>query len=84
MKPKSIFYLTLISLFLIQCKINEPSPWEIQQWKETEIVFTSGSEYDNPYTDVDFWVEFTGPYNQKIVRPGYWEKNNTWKCFLSK
>ncbi|MGD9328975.1 MAG: DUF4038 domain-containing protein [Cyclobacteriaceae bacterium] len=79
MKPKSIFYLTLMSLFLIQCKINEPSPWEIQQWKETEIVFTSGSEYDNPYTDVDIWVEFTGPDNQKIVRPGYWEKNNTWK-----
>lgn len=79
MKPKSIFYLILISLLLVQCKTNESEPMEVQQWKEIELAFTSQSEYENPYTDVEFWVEFTDTDSNILIRPGYWENNNVWK-----
>jgi len=78
-KLKSATYLLWISLFLVNCQPKESDIKEIQQWKEFEMSFTAGSEYANPYTDVEFWVEFTGPDNQKLIRPGYWEQGNTWK-----
>lgn len=79
MKPNHIFYLILMSFSLIQCNTKESGPLEVQQWKETELTFTSGSVYDNPYTDVEFWVEFTDPDGNTFIRPGYWEKDNVWK-----
>lgn len=79
MKLESVFLLILLSFFLIQCETNKSGPGEVEQWKETEFKFTSDSQYDNPYTDVEFWIEFTGPDGNKLVRPGYWEKDNVWK-----
>jgi hypothetical protein len=77
MKPESIFYLILTGLFLIHCQTA--SPRQVQQWKEIELAFTSDSEYENPYTDLEFWVAFTGPEGKTLIRPGYWEKENVWK-----
>ena len=79
MKLKSIFFLIILSFFLIQCEIHKSNPSEVEHWKETELTFTSDSKYHNPYTDVEFWVEFTGPDGNILVRPGYWEKDNVWK-----
>lgn len=50
-----------------------------EQWSETELVFTAGKTYENPYTDVEFRVEFSGPQGQILVRPGFWYEGNTWK-----
>ncbi len=52
---------------------------EIEQWKEVELVFFAEKIYPNPYTDIDFWVEFTGPSDEKIVRPGFWDGKNIFK-----
>ena len=79
MKLKSIFLLIILNFLFIQCEIDRSGPGEVEQWKEIEFSFTSDSQYDNPYTDVEFWMEFTGPDGSTIVRPGYWEKDNVWK-----
>jgi hypothetical protein len=50
-----------------------------EQWYETELVFTAEKAYENPYTDVEFRVEFSGPQGQILVRPGFWYESNTWK-----
>lgn len=59
--------------------MNKSDPGEVEQWKEIEFSFTSDMQYDNSYTDVEFWMEFTGPDGSIIARPGYWEKDNVWK-----
>jgi hypothetical protein len=28
---------------------------------------------------VDFWVEFTGPNHEKLIRPGFWDQGQIWK-----
>jgi len=53
--------------------------FEIQQWESHEISFTSTAAYENPYTDVEFWVDFTHSSGEKIRRPGFWDSNNNWK-----
>ena len=78
---KSLLCIKTIVLFLFlnSCDFSQDKTNLIEQWKESEITFQAKDDYTNPYTDVEFWVEFTGPENQMIVRPGYWEKDNTWK-----
>jgi hypothetical protein len=50
-----------------------------EQWSEIELVFTAEKAYENPYTDVEFRVEFSGPQGQIMVRPGFWYDGNIWK-----
>lgn len=75
----------LILLFLIfvlqnlSCKTKPDSPSEIEQWQEIELVFYATETYQNPYTDVEFWVEFTGPNNEKLISPGFWNEGQIWK-----
>lgn len=50
-----------------------------EQWAETEIVFSSEKQVQNPYTEIEFWVEFTLPSGEKLIRPGFWDGGNTFK-----
>lgn len=72
----SIFCFVL-TMTLPSCKTAEPITAE--QWHEIELTFSSGKEYSNPYTDVEFWVEFTGPSGEKLIRPGFWDGSNSFK-----
>jgi hypothetical protein len=74
----SLVYLSFYALFIVGCNpptINRTAG----QWMETEIDFQSASAYENPYTDVDFWVEFTHESGLRLVRPGFWNEGNHWK-----
>ena len=45
-------------------------PWEMQ-----EIVLQANNHYDNPYTEVDVWVQLQGPnFNKRVY--GFWDGNN--------
>lgn len=71
-----IFSICLI-LSLLSCKKAEMITAE--QWQELELVFASEIEYSNPYTEVEFWVEFKGPSGEKLIRPGFWDGGNLFK-----
>jgi len=49
------------------------------QWQEVELVFEAEQEYNNPYTDVEMAVEFSGPDGQELRRQAFWDGNNVWR-----
>lgn len=72
------FLMFLSVIFYTRCAESNETPIA-QQWLETELIFTAEKSYENPYTDVDMWVEFTGPKNQIITRPAFWYDGKIWK-----
>lgn len=38
-----------------------------------QIEFVAEGHYENPYTEVDFWVDFSHDDGQVIRRPGFWD-----------
>jgi hypothetical protein len=42
-------------------------------WTVHQLEFTAGNSYDNPYADVEFWVEFRHEDGTVLRRPGYWD-----------
>lgn len=53
-------------------------PVTTKQWEPVEIHFTSEVAYDNPYTEVDVWVELTHSSGTKLKRPAFWNGGRTW------
>lgn len=76
-KITTAFFLVL--LLNAGCKMTQNQIVVAEQWQEIELNFTSEGNYQNPYTDVEFWVEFTGPEGEKLIRPGFWDGGNTFK-----
>ncbi|MBD3273708.1 MAG: DUF4038 domain-containing protein, partial [Candidatus Marinimicrobia bacterium] len=46
---------------------------------EVELVFTAERDYENPYTDVEIYVQFSGPDDRVIKRPAFWDGGDTWR-----
>ncbi|HPG41277.1 MAG TPA: DUF4038 domain-containing protein [bacterium] len=75
-----LLLLTVIILnFYYGCSRHSQNMVEMEQWQEIELNFTSENQYQNPYTDVEFWVEFTGPNGENLSRPGFWFEKNIWQ-----
>jgi hypothetical protein len=72
-----VFPVFLLTALITKC--TQPEPVTAEQWHEIELSFEADKDYENPYTDVEFWLEFTGPDGTKISRPGFWYENNIWK-----
>jgi hypothetical protein len=79
----SMYSLNILIIALLTIQIitgcHKKETHLARQWEEMELIFTAQNEYVNPYTDVDLWLEFTGPGGRKIIRPGFWYDDNTWK-----
>jgi|GEM_PF-3013106 len=86
---KSILYekilmLPILSVFVMFAACKRANKLNVEQWKEAEIELLAQKQYKNPYTDVELWVEFSGPQSQKIVRPAFWfEKKYQPDCIIS-
>jgi len=58
------------------------SSYVVAQRHTYEVVeesFTAKSTYDNPYMDVDLWVDLSGPGWQHIKIPAFWDGGQTFK-----
>ena len=74
------FFILSAWLFISNSCISDKSNSIItEQWKELELTFHARAAYDNPYTDVDLHVEFIHNSGEKLIRPGFWDGDNTWK-----
>jgi hypothetical protein len=51
---------------------------EIHVWEMVEITLEAEDLYENPYTDVDVWVQLKGPDFDKKVW-GFWDGDNVYK-----
>lgn len=47
-------------------------------WQKVEIELTAANEYDNPYEEVDVWVQLEGPGFSKRCY-GFWDGGRTWR-----
>ncbi|MFC2098564.1 DUF4038 domain-containing protein [Bacteroidota bacterium] len=47
-------------------------------WQKFEIELEANNEYDNPYNEVDVWIQLKGPdFNKRCY--GFWDGNSTWR-----
>ena len=73
-KTKKILFTAILLLLYHVSFASEPEQKKI--WEKVEIEFTSETKYENPYTDVEFWIQLTGPnFNKKIW--GFWDGDRT-------
>ena len=49
------------------------------QWQEVELEFT-GPTTEQPYLDVDAWVDFTHSSGRRIRRPVFWDGARTFRA----
>ncbi len=49
------------------------------QWEEVELAFTMARTTDNPYVDVDAWVEFRHDDGEVLRRPMFWDGGRTFR-----
>ncbi len=81
-KPKTIVLFIFFCIIFVQffnCTNHYMKVSEAEQWQEIELNFTAEKQNQNPYTEVEFRVEFVGPNGEKLVRPGFWDAKNDWK-----
>lgn len=73
--------MKILNAVLLLLFLNSPylsAEKTIKTWEKTELTFESKIQYKNPYTDVEMWVQLTGPnFNKKIW--GFWDGNKTFK-----
>jgi len=53
----------------------------IHVWEKVEITLHAAAAYDNPYTEVDVWVDLEGPGFHKRVY-GFWDGGNLYRVRL--
>ena len=54
---------------------------QVHLWEKVEITLYSASDYENPYTQVQVWVDLKGPLFEKRVY-GFWDGGRTYKVRL--
>ena len=58
---------------------------DVHVWQKIELTFRSQGAYENPYRDVDVWVDLKGPGFEKRCY-GFWDGSNkfskcaSWRC----
>jgi hypothetical protein len=69
----------LICLSLIfGCKSQDNSE-RVEQWTTYELKLNAEEVYQNPYTDVDVWVQFVNDVGDSLRRPAFWDGDALWK-----
>ena len=78
----SLLLIVLFSLssFGMSNKVPEPKADAAVKhvWEKIEITLHAENDYDNPYTDVEVWVDLRGPrFNNRCY--GFWDGGNVFK-----
>ncbi|MHC5184837.1 MAG: DUF5060 domain-containing protein, partial [Planctomycetota bacterium] len=83
-RKRFIFATILLSVTAAFCQSDSPPasdvnhPKSIHVWQKQEIVLSAHNNYENPYTQVDVWVDLRGPgFNKRCY--GFWDGTNLFK-----
>ncbi len=52
---------------------------QVGRYRLYEREFVSSTTYGNPFVDVRFEVQVSGPHGESFEVDGYWNGQNTWK-----
>ena len=55
---------------------------EVHVFEIKEITLEAKNEYQNPYTEIECWVELTGPGFKKRIY-GFWDGGNTFRIRIA-
>ena len=72
---KAYLFISISFLIILSCRSGVE---EVHTWQKVEISLEASNDYNNPYTDVDVWVELKGPGFERRCY-GFWDGDNTWK-----
>ena len=77
---KSKFRFTSVCLFILALMLTwgYANQKEIHVWEMVEITLEAEDSYENPYMDVDVWVQLKGPNFDKKVW-GFWDGDSVYK-----
>ena len=73
---KLIGLCMLLLVIILTCGCGKQEEFHV--WELTEITLKAKNSYENPYTDVDVWVQLKGPDFDKKVW-GFWDGDNVFK-----
>jgi hypothetical protein len=71
-----VIMLALAAGILNSCVPEQPEQVHVYEIREIELLATS--QYTNPYTEVECWVELKGPNFKKRIH-GFWDGGQTFK-----
>jgi hypothetical protein len=76
LSPSRLFKI----IFICGCIISTHAcqSQDIHVWEQVEITLEAEGNYENPYTDVEVWVQLKGPDFDKKVN-GFWDGGNKFK-----
>ena len=72
-----LFLVAVLSVFASPARAVLPSG-SVHVWDNQEIILQSQSAYPNPYTDVECWIDLTGPNFSKRIY-GFWDGDRTFR-----
>lgn len=75
---KSIFRIMLLGILIATTSMGYLNANQIHTWDKVEITLTASKPYNNPYMEVDVWVDLTGPGFTKRCY-GFWDGGNTYR-----
>ena len=82
---KTLRNLLLIAIIIyglgIQARVCGQDP--VHVYEIVELCFTSSMDYENPYLDVDLWVNLEGPGDRKYHIPAFWDGGKTWRARMA-
>jgi len=55
------------------------APETAPQWSEVEIAFHVEANLDNPYLEVQMWLDFIHEDGQRMQRPAFWDGGSCWR-----
>ncbi len=76
---KTLLFSIIIFILVILPACSSEKSKMAEQWKEKELTFESTQTYQNPYVDIEFYAEFIHENGTRLIRPGFWDGDNTWK-----
>lgn len=63
-------------------KKKENTAEQLHVWEKVEVVLQAKNKYENPYTEVDVWIDLKGPGFFKRVY-GFWDGGNTFRIRIT-
>ncbi|MCK4919568.1 MAG: DUF4038 domain-containing protein [Bacteroidales bacterium] len=76
--PKALILIILVFCF-VSCK--KPKA-KFKVMEVNEISFSAKNTYDNPYTEVDFWINLNGPDGLNYRIPAFWDGEQIFRARL--
>ena len=55
------------------------SPDQVHVYEVVEESYTAANTYDNPYMEVDLWIDLNGPEGQTFRIPAFWDGGQSFK-----